>query len=140
MKRFPALLLCFILIFSLSVSSFALESQDKLTPAPEITGFTTESDGRLSIDISHSVEIAEELRKAIYDIALEQYKSEEALLASPEKYLSYETKLYLELTTDNESKRMTRELGDDNMYITKEELCTFSDDGIIFVKIIILLF
>ena len=136
MKRFPALLLCFILIFSLSVSSFALESQDKLTPAPEITGFTTESDGRLSIDISHSVEIAEELRKAIYDIALEQYKSEEALLASPEKYLSYETKLYLELTTDNESKRIIRELSDDNMYITKEELSTFSDDGIVFVKII----
>lgn len=136
MKRFSALLLCFILILSLSVHSTALESQDKLTPAPAVADFTIDSDGRLCAGITHSLELAEELRKAIYDVALEQYKSEEALLASPEKYLCYETKLYLEISTDNEGKKAVREITEDKIYLTEEELSTFSDDGIIFLKVI----
>ena len=136
MKRFSALLLCFILILSLSVHSTALESQDKLTPAPAVAAFTIDSDGRLCAGITHSLSLAEELRKAIYDVALEQYKSEEALLASPEKYLCYETKLYLEISTDNEGKKAVREITEDKIYLTEEELSTFSDDGIIFLKVI----
>lgn len=136
MKRFTALLLCFILILSLTVPSFALQSQDKLTPAPEITGFTKNADGTLGINVSHALESAEELRKTIYDIALEQYKSEEALLASPEKYLCYETKLYLEISTDNAAKTV-REITEEGFTLTKDDILPFAENGTLFVKILL---
>ncbi len=137
MKRFTALLLCFILILSLFVPSFALESQDKLTPAPEITGFTKNTDGTLGINVSHALGSAEELRKTIYDIALEQYKSEEALLSSPEKYLCYETRLYLEISADNKELKTVREITEEDFTITKEDFLPFAENGTVFVKILL---
>ncbi len=117
--------------------SLALESQDKLTPAPEITGFTKNADDSLGISISHALESAEDLRKTIYDIALEQYKSEEALLSSPEKYLCYETKLYLELSTDNEEIKTVKELPAENFTATREDLLPFANSGTVSAKILL---
>ncbi len=137
MKRFSALLLCFFLILSFFVPSLALESQDKLTPAPEITGFTKNADDSLSISISHALESAEDLRKTIYELALGQYKSEEALLSSPEKYLCYETKLYLELSTDNEEIKTVKELPAENFTVAREDLLPFANSGTVSAKILL---
>ncbi len=137
MKKFTTLLLCFILILSLSVQTLALESQDKLTPAPEITGFTKNADESFGIDISHSLGSAEELRKTIYDIALMQYKSEEALLASPEGYLCYETGLYLEISTEDEAVKTVRRLTGTDFTLGAEELLPFPENGTVKVKILL---
>lgn len=137
MKKLTALLLCFILIFSLAVPGLALESQDKLTPAPEITGVTRDADGSLVLNVVHSRGQAEELRELILELALEKYGSEEALLSSPEKYLSFETKLYLEMSTDGGKNKAVREITEEDFTIGTEEFLPYSDSGIIFVKILL---
>lgn len=137
MKKLSALLLCFILILLLSVPSLALVSRDELTPAPEITGFTKNADGSLGIDVSHAKESAEELRKVIYDIALMQYGSKEAILASPEKYLCYEARLYLEISTEGDGKKTVREIEADSLILTQEDLLPFTGNGTLFIKILL---
>lgn len=137
MKRLAALLFCFILIFSCAVPCSAVESQDKLTPAPEIKGFTEEADGKLKADISHALQSAEELRNMVFDLALEKYGSEEALLSSPEKYLSYKTKLYLEISSDGEIWETVEEITGESFDISLNDLLPCSDDGIAFVRILL---
>ena len=137
MKRFTALLLCFILILPLAVQSLALESQDKLTPAPEITGFTIKADGKLQLSIAHSLSEAEELRNMIYSLALEKYGSTEALMKSPEKYLSYKTVLLLEISNDGKSWGGTQEIHGDGTVLLRDDMLPFSDNGLFFIRILL---
>lgn len=136
MKKLTALFLCLILILSLSVPSFAVESQVNL-PAPEIKGFSMDADGKLQAEILHSLESAEELRNIVYDIALEKHGSVEALLASPERYLTYKTGLYLEISPDGEVWETVRNLSDNNFTLSAEDLLPFSADSTVFIRILL---
>ena len=137
MKRLAAFLLCFILILSLPQQVLALESQDKLTPAPEITQLTENPDGSLSMHISHSLEEAEELRTMVYGLALQQHGSEEALLNSAEKYLSYKTRLYTEISADGHSWAAAGEITGDVASLSPDTLLSFCKDSVIFVRVIL---
>lgn len=144
MKRISALFLAVLILFSSCLPVFAFESQDKLTPAPEITSFSENGDtGSYTAEFSHSLSRAEELRKMVYDLALEKYGSAEALMNSPEKYLAYETKLYLELSDNGFNWKTVTQLSENKFDISvKNDLLPFidetkSDNDIVFLRILL---
>ncbi|MBR3767734.1 MAG: InlB B-repeat-containing protein [Clostridia bacterium] len=102
MKKLISFLVCLALVFSLYVPVCAVESQYK-SPAPEITGFSELINAdKTSFDISftHSLSEAEAIRELMYDLALSEHGSEEALKSSAESYLCFKTKLYCEISLD----------------------------------------
>ncbi len=137
MKKFTTLFLCLILIFQITFFASAFEAQDKLTPAPEIRCFSaTEKTDIYKMDIVHSLSSAEELRTMIYELALEKYGSEEILLASPEKYLSYKTGLYLQVSRDGENWKTLRKLTKNNFSVSlKNDILPYAENGISFLRV-----
>ncbi len=137
MKKFLILLLCLTLIFPTAVFSSAFEAQDKLTPAPEIKTFrATEKADAFEMEITHSLAAAEELRTMIYDLALEKYGSKEILLASPEKYLSYKTGLYLQASSDGVNWKTLRKLSANKVSVSlKKDVLPYSVNGISFLRV-----
>ena len=125
MKKAAAVLCAVIMIFTCCVISSAFESQDKLTPAPELSAAAIGSTS-CEISLTQYVSIAEDLRQTVYNIALRQYKTEEALLASPEKYLASPTALYLELSKDTGKWETVRKITDDSFVISAEEILDFT--------------
>ncbi len=79
----------------------------------------------------------------VYDLALEKYGSAEALMNSPEKYLAYETKLYLELSDNGFNWKTVTQLSENKFDISvKNDLLPFidetkSDNDIVFLRILL---
>ncbi len=73
----------------------------------------------------------------ILGLALEKYGSVEALLSSPEKYLSYKTRLYLKISSDGENWKTAKEITEESFDILLSDLLPFSDNGIVFVRILL---
>lgn len=104
-KLFSFILVC-TLMFCLAPASLAASGQDKITPAAETKSILVSEKGddiSLDISFSHSLNTAETLRKRILDIAIEQRGSLEEVLSSPESYLTYETKLFCEISIDEKA-------------------------------------
>lgn len=120
MKKTAFFAAAFLLVFSFVFPSFAFESQDKLTPAPEITEAHI-CDGFVDVSLVHSLNEAEELRKTVYDLALGKYKTEEALLSSPEKYLASPTCLYLQISPDQKSWKTVRNIAGNSFSLSLED-------------------
>ncbi len=139
MKRLLSLLLCLVLVFSFIMPAYAVQSQNKLTPPPEILSLTADSDmSAFLVEFSHSLADAEQLREMVYELALESYKSQQALLASPEYYLACKTKLFLEMSGDSFNWSCIRELAEGSFTITRDEITAFaqkSNSSRVFMRI-----
>ena len=137
MKRLIRMLICVITAFSFIIPSAAVESQDKFTDPPEIISLAECADG-YNVSFSHTLEYAEEMRELIYSMALKQHKTEEALLNSNEKYLTYKTRLYLEMSKDSYTWHTARELPSQDFILTRDEIFAFMGEEIcprIFLRI-----
>lgn len=139
MKKLLSLLLCFVLAFLFIMPAYAVQSQNKLTPPPEILSFSADGDmSAFLVEFSHSLDDAEQLREMVYELALESYKSQQALLASPEYYLACRTKLFLEMSGDSFNWSCIRELNESKVTITRDEITAFaqkSNSSRVFIRI-----
>lgn len=126
MKRIAAVLTCLIIVFSFIVPSAAFEAQDRLTPAPEILSFETDAlMQEHTVSLVHSLAVAEQLREMVYLLALEKYKSEEALMASPDSYLAYKTALYLEISETAYTWTAVKKLTGENFTLNAQDILSF---------------
>lgn len=126
MKRILAAFTCLIIAFSFTVRPAAFEAQDRLTPDPEIHSFLTDSDMKeYTVSFSHSLSVAEELREMVYLLALDRYKTEEALMASADNYLASKTGLYLEISENGYTWTAVRRIENENLTLTAEDILGF---------------
>ena len=126
MKRVFAAFMCLIIAFSCTVYAAAFEAQDRLTPDPEINSFATDTDMKeYTVSFSHSLSVAEQLREMVYQLALDRYKTEEALIASPDSYLAYETGLYLEISENSYSWTAVKKLDGEALTLNAEDILAF---------------
>ena len=137
MKKAVCILLVIVLMLSGCIVSYALESQNKALPAPSVSEVKI-NDGVSVIELIHSLGTAEEARQLIYNFTLSLYKSEEALLNSPEKYLASPTAIYLEISRDTEEWTQLRKITGASLVLTSDEIASFtgSKNGVAFIRLL----
>ncbi len=134
-KIFPFFLLT-IFLFTLNISHVqAITSQDKITPAPVIQQ-ACYTDGSISsvctVDFTHSLSEAEDLREFICSVAVEKYGSEEALKSSPEAYLLSPSKLYLQIAFEGTAYITLKELQGNSFTISADEVIRLQNNESVF--------
>ncbi len=107
------------------ISAFSLVSQDKITPAPEIqqAAFTQNCvSDKCTVSFTHHLADAEAMREFVCSLALEQYKTVEAMKNSPEAYLLSPTELYLQLSENGTQFFTAKKLSSSEAELSAEEI------------------